>query len=60
MGKNRRIILLAVMFMLSAINFGRIAGSDNIRTVEFLSIFVMGALSSLLIRELIVKFKQAN
>jgi hypothetical protein len=60
MEKNRRIIILAVMLMLTVVNFGRMVGSESIRTVEFLSIFVMGALSSLLIHELIIKFKQAD
>jgi hypothetical protein len=59
MEKNRRIIILAVMLMLTVVNFGRILGDASIRTVEFLSIFVMGALSSLLVHELIVKFKSS-
>jgi hypothetical protein len=38
--------------MLSVGNFTRIVGNDNIRTVQFLSIFVIGALTALLIKEL--------
>ncbi|MBK6976571.1 MAG: hypothetical protein IPH28_05220 [Cytophagaceae bacterium] len=49
--KNRRMILLAIMLVLSIGTFTRIVGNENIRTVQFLSIFVIGALTSLLIRE---------
>lgn len=49
--KNRRMILLAIMLVLSIGTFTRIVGNENIRTVQFLSVFVIGALTSLLIRE---------
>lgn len=53
MKPNRRIIILGVLFMLSIGNFIRIKGNDDIRTVQFLSIFAMGMLFSLLVREII-------
>ena len=56
MEKKRRVII-AVLLILSIINFSRLQGTNNIRTVEFLSIFVIGALSSLLINEFVTLFK---
>lgn len=50
--KNKRLVLLAVLFMLSVGNYMRIVGNDNIRTIQFLSIFAIGALTALLIREI--------
>lgn len=55
--KNKRLVILAVLLMLSIGNFTRIVGNENIRTVQFLSIFVIGALTSLLIREVAEKIK---
>lgn len=41
------------MLLLASLgNYGRMAGTEDIRTVEFLSIFAIGALSALLIREI--------
>jgi len=55
--QNKRIVVLAVILIISIGSFTRISvASDNIRTVEFLSIWVIGALSGLLIRELITRF----
>ena len=50
--KNRRVILIAVLFMISVGNYSRIIGNENIRTIQFLSIFAIGALSALLIKEI--------
>jgi hypothetical protein len=54
---KNRLIPTAVLLMLSVGNYFRISGNENIRTIQFLSIFAIGALSSLLVRELIEKFK---
>jgi hypothetical protein len=59
MGKNRN-ILLALLLILSIGNYTRIIGNENVRTVQFLSIFAIGALSALLIRELGIQFKTRN
>lgn len=56
MEKKRRIII-AVLLLLSIANFTRLTGAENIRPIEFLSIFAIGALSSLLINELVTLFK---
>ena len=38
-------------------NYFRIVGSDEIRAVEFIAIFAIGALSALLFREIVVAIK---
>jgi hypothetical protein len=56
MEKKRRIII-AVLLMLSIGNLTRLTGNENIRPIQFISIFVIGALSSLLINEFVTLFK---
>jgi len=51
--KKRSRIIIAVMLLLSIANFSRLKGTENIRTVEFLSIFAIGALSGLLIYSIV-------
>lgn len=53
MKSNRRRIFLAVLLMLSVGNYFRIQGNENIRTIQFLSIFVIGILFGLLVKEVI-------
>jgi hypothetical protein len=50
--ENKRRILIAVLLLISIVNYSRIIGNENIRLIQFISIFVIGALSSLLIREI--------
>ncbi len=57
MNARKKRILLAVLLMLSIGNFSRISGTETIRTVAFLSVFVIGALSALLLREVISMIK---
>jgi hypothetical protein len=56
MEKRRRIIIV-VLLMLSIGNFTRLAGNENIRAIQFISIFFIGALSALLINEFVMLFK---
>lgn len=60
MKTNRRRFIFAIMFILSVGNFSRIQGNENIRTIQFVSIFVMGMLFGLLLKEIIdaIKNKQ--
>ncbi len=51
MENNKRRILLAVLLMISVGNYFRIVGSENVRNVQFLSIFGIGAITTLLIKE---------
>ncbi len=55
--ENRRKILIAVLLLISIVNYSRITGSENIRTIQFLSIFAIGALSALLLNEFIRLFR---
>ncbi|MEY4540738.1 MAG: hypothetical protein RLZZ306_2495 [Bacteroidota bacterium] len=55
--RNKRIVLIAVLFMISIGNYSRITGNENIRTIQFVSIFAIGALSALLIREIALLLK---
>jgi hypothetical protein len=57
MKNNQRVVVIAVLLMISCLNYGKIVGNDNIRPIQFLSIFAIGALSSLLIQQLIMRFK---
>lgn len=44
--------------MLSILNYARIKGNENIRTVQFLSIFAIGALSGILIQDIGQRIKR--
>jgi xanthine/uracil permease len=56
-GKPRSIIL-AVALIIGVGNYSRIADNENITTVQFLSIFAIGAISSLLLKEIIARFNK--
>ena len=56
MEKKRRIII-AVLLTLTILNFTRLTGNENIRSIQFISIFAIGALSALLINEFVTMFK---
>jgi hypothetical protein len=55
--EKKRKIILAVLLLLSIINYSRLAGGENIRPIQFIYIFVMGALSAFLINEFVTLFK---
>ena len=59
MEKRKRVIFI-VMLMLSIGNYFRIAGNENIRAIQFLSIFVIGAFSGLLLHDLINAFRNKS
>ena len=56
--EKKRIVIIAVLLMLSVLNYTRISGTENIRAIEFLSIFTIGALSGLLIRQFAAWLKE--
>lgn len=56
MEKKRRIVI-AILLILSVINYTRLKGNENIRSIQFLSIFIIGVLSGLLINEFNTLFK---
>ncbi|WP_027376514.1 hypothetical protein [Kaistella palustris] len=55
--KNRKLIIILIFLMLSVGNFSRLTHNDEIRPIEFLSIFLIGVFSGLLISELVVIFR---
>jgi hypothetical protein len=57
METRKKRILLAVLLMISIGNYFRIVGNENVRAVQFLSIFAIGAISALLIKELVFLIK---
>ena len=55
--ENKRRTITAILLLLSIGNFSRLANNDNIRPIQFMSIFVIGALTALLINEFATLFK---
>ncbi len=51
--QKKRSVLIAVLLMLSVGNYFRLTSNENVRAVQFLSIFAIGALSGLLIHEVV-------
>lgn len=51
--KNKVIVFAAVFLVISIGNYFRIISDGSIRTVEFLSIFVIGVLSGVLLTEIV-------
>jgi len=51
--EKRRRIIIALVLMLSVVNYSRLKGNENIRLIQFISIFAIGALAALLIREVV-------
>ncbi|WP_395048224.1 hypothetical protein [Flavobacterium sp.] len=56
MGK-RKLPIMAILLLLSIGNYSRMKGTEDIRSIEFLSIFVIGLTTGLLILALAEKFK---
>jgi len=57
---KRRLTIVGVMLMLSAVNYSRIKGSEEVRPLLFLSIFAMGILFGILLIGIINKFRNKN
>jgi len=55
--KNRKVIITAVVLIISVGTYVRIISDGSIRTVEFLSIFAIGALTGVLLAHI---FKKAG
>jgi TM2 domain-containing membrane protein YozV len=54
---KKRTIAIAVLLLLSIVNYTRISGGENIRAIQFLSIFSIGMLSGLLLFEVAGRLK---
>ena len=57
MKQNKPLAFIAVMLLIAVLNYSRLSGNENIRTVQFLSIFTIGMLAGILVRGLIAKFR---
>ncbi len=55
--KNRKPAIILILLALTIMGYTRLEGIENIRTIQFLYIFATGALSALLIREVVKKYK---
>ncbi len=55
--EKKRKILLAVLLLIAIVFYTRLSGNEHIRTIQFLWIFLMGALSGLLLNEFFSLFK---
>lgn len=55
--ERKRRIIIDVLLLLSIRNYSRHTGNDNIRLIQFISIFVIDALTGLLINEFVILFK---
>ena len=61
MEKNsKRILGLVILLFLTMANYNRLSGNENIQSVQFMSIFAIGMLSGVLIKEVIEKIKSKN
>ena len=47
--KNKALVISAILLVLSIGNYFRLISVNNVRPVEFLSIFVIGVLSGILL-----------
>lgn len=57
MKENKRRRILAVLLLLTIVNYSRLSGNENIRAIQVISLLVIGALAGLLINEFITLFK---
>ncbi len=58
MDTKKRTAVIAIMLIIAIGNYSRITNPGNIRTVEFLSIFAIGALTAVLIRAIVTIIKE--
>lgn len=58
--KNKVMLFTIVILIISIGNYFRIMYNGNIRTVEFISIFAIGALSGVLLTQIITILKAKN
>lgn len=58
--KKRAISVTAILLVISIGNYFRIISDGSVRTVEFLSIFAIGALAGVLLTQIIVAVRDKN
>jgi len=57
MKTRNKIAFMAVILMISSINYSRISGIESIRPLQFLSIFSIGLISGILLKLIIEAYK---
>ena len=60
MKQKKPLVFTAIILMIAIGNYFRISGNENIRTIQFLSIFVIGMLTGILIREVMISIREKN
>ena len=55
--KKRELVFFGFLFILSIGNYARLTGNENVRLIQFISIFTIGAFASLWIAALVRLFK---
>ena len=58
--KKRAISVTAILLVISIGNYFRIISDGSVRTVEFLSIFAIGALAGILLTQVIMAVRDKN
>jgi len=58
--KNRKLLGIIIVLLLALNNFNRLKENENIRAIQFVSIFVLGMLTALLINELVTIYKASK
>ena len=56
--KNKGILITIVLLTISIGNYFRIISNGTVRTVEFISIFAIGALSGILLIQIVKALKE--
>ena len=54
--KNKKIVITAILLIVFIGNYFRIISNGSIRTVEFLSIFAIGALTGILLTQVFIEW----
>lgn len=60
MNHTKRGLFAAVMLIICVGNYTRLEDAGNVRAVVFLQIFAIGALTAVVIREVMSRFKNKN
>lgn len=55
---NRRRIVVTILLILSIGNYFRLHHGEDLRLIEFLSVFVMGALAGILALDIVISKKK--
>lgn len=56
--EKRRLVVIAILLAISVLNYFRIVGNQNVRAVQFLSIFAIGVLAGFLIQGIVKRLRE--